>query len=413
MHSLSAGFVRSNPPPLYRSRSAISRRAPRPWRQPCHRNRLRILLRSSGDASSRNDTGTQTGSQSAARDVDSRGSSTNNHRTPLISRTLFGRVLVEALSLSIGAILLLFILLWRFSQFVAFRVVHLITWLSGLRQLGKLAFSRLTRVRSIAIPVPSFSHAVRRLFSGQRRIGKDSKPVPVVDVQHQQVPSVKDTPAATDSDTPTYSRGRSYSAPPKSKASTHGRRLILLRHAKTHWDRDGDTPDHERSLSAKGCDEARLIGNELVRIDWLPDLILCSDAARTVQTLQLLQVPQSLQAKTTWTDSLYYAVTADEMVAAIDEALSSFPPKSTLLVVAHNPGCEELVEFLAGERAEMGTGCAALLECKEGTKNGRKSRSQSHLAEETFSITSDNVQWSLVELIRPSSVYTNRPWRKD
>lgn len=415
MHSLSATFVPSYVPSLGRPHAAISRRTTRsPWRQPHYRNRLRVILRANGNASQPDGTGAQRDPQSVGRDADTQESSTNAYRAPRISKTLFGRVIVEILSLCMGAVLLLIILFWRFSQFVALQAVRLFTWLSGIRHLGKVAFSRLTRVRSIAIPSPSISHAVRRLLSRSRGNGAlDPDPIPIVDVQHQQVPSVKDSFVGANTTNSSNTHTRTYPSSPKTYASTHGRRLILLRHAKTHWDRDGDTPDHERSLSARGCDEARLVGDELVRIEWIPDLILCSDATRTMQTLQLLQVPQSPQVKTTWTDSLYYAVTADEMAQAVDEALDNFPPKTTLLVVAHNPGCEELVEFLTGERAEMGTACAALLESKV-PKNARGSRARSapH-ADELFSMTADNSQWSLVELIRPSTLFSTRPWRKN
>lgn len=416
MHSLTPTFVTSYVPSPGRPRPAISRRAPRsPWRPSRHRSRFRVNLCVDGGASPPDETGTQSDTQSVGRNADSPQSSTHTHRTHRISKTLFGRVFVEVLSLCMGAVLLLVILFCRFSQFIAFQVVRILAWLSGIRHLGKVAFSRLTHVRSIAIPTPSISHAVRRLLSRSRGNGApDSEPVPIVDVQHQQVPSVKESSVRADAGSSSDTYSRSYPSFRKAHAATHGRRLILLRHAKTHWDRDGDTPDHERSLSARGCDEARLVGDELVRIEWIPDLILCSDATRTMQTLQLLQVPQSSHVKTTWTDSLYYAVTADEMASAVDDALDNFPPKSTLLVVAHNPGCEELVEFLTGERAEMGTACAALLEFKGIANNRRKSQFKSdQRPDESFSITSDNAQWSLVELIRPSTLFSTRSWRKN
>lgn len=178
------------------------------------------------------------------------------------------------------------------------------------------------------------------------------------------------------------------------------RRLILLRHAKTLWERNMDIPDHDRVLSTKGKEEARLVGSELVSRAWLPDAVLCSDAVRTVQTLRLLNVPEKDgQADTMCMESLYYAVTGEEMAVAVDNALGEkgFVDCSTLMVVCHNPGCEELVEQLTGHRPEMKTGCAALLQYPE-----KGERREEGGRDEPFRLVQQQSQWDLVEVLRPS-----------
>lgn len=172
---------------------------------------------------------------------------------------------------------------------------------------------------------------------------------------------------ATDIDT-----GSSPSLPFPPTPTHTGRRVILVRHAKTEWTDAAaariDVDDHARGLSVVGRYEASAVGSELRRLGWIPDTILCSDSVRTVQTLDLLLGMDSTEiaAHATYTDTLYYAVSGEEMALAVDDALVvadvSLGDRTTLLIVCHNPGCEELVEQMTGHRPAMGTACAALLQ---------------------------------------------------
>ncbi|TIQ19396.1 MAG: histidine phosphatase family protein, partial [Mesorhizobium sp.] len=49
------------------------------------------------------------------------------------------------------------------------------------------------------------------------------------------------------------------------------KQLLLLRHAKSSWD-DPDLIDFDRPLSGRGLRAAPLVGRELVKRGWLPDL---------------------------------------------------------------------------------------------------------------------------------------------
>lgn len=394
-------------------RSLNPTRPLRPLRSSPRCHPLITLRADNTTQSSQNDPGESAQKRSVRPDINSTASQTFNNRnynkkdnfhSPQLSRTLFGRVFVEVLSLLLGALLLFIMLLWRLSQFIAIQIVRVLTRLSGIRHFSKWSASRLARIKTISVPVPSLSHAVRRLLIRTRRNSTTTSNFkPAVDVTHHSIPSEHNSSSNSDGHNPVHGASPDNFAKPRDRShAVHGRRLIVLRHAKTHWDRQGDTPDHERSLSPKGCEEARLIGDEIARAQWYPDFILCSDAARTMQTLQLLQLPQSPDVKTVWTNSLYYAVTADEMTVAVDEALSTFPPNATVLIVAHNPGCEELIELLTGDRAEMGTACAALLKCKDIPWNSTESKSEpAKIVNESFSLSSERFKWSLVDLIRP------------
>ena len=63
------------------------------------------------------------------------------------------------------------------------------------------------------------------------------------------------------------------------------RKLILLRHAHAESAAPGQ-PDRERPLSGEGLAEAEAAGRWLKAHGHVPDRILCSQANRTLQTLE-------------------------------------------------------------------------------------------------------------------------------
>ncbi|CAN8064584.1 unnamed protein product [Agarophyton chilense] len=336
-----------------------------------------------------------------------RRSNENENRLPHgASRTFFGRIFVEALSLCVGAFLLIAVLVWRFWQLITHNAWKALIWLSNVRQLGKWAVSRMTDMECVSNSVTSFSRAVRHLFDAtlagllsveNQRNQEKSKNMYVTNNNPTQ-PSER---FSADSDVDVENvRDVFYR---QDAAVDTGRRLILLRHAKTTWDGEADAPDHDRVLSAKGKEEARVVGSELSQKMWVPDVILCSDSVRTVQTLSLLEFSGSDRAATTCTESLYYAVTGEEMAVAVDDALGEkgLADNTTLMVVCHNPGCEELVERLTGHRPVMGTGCAALLEYV-----GNEEESVDQNIQECLRLSTRHGRWCLVEVIRPSAILT-------
>jgi phosphohistidine phosphatase len=118
------------------------------------------------------------------------------------------------------------------------------------------------------------------------------------------------------------------------------KRLVLVRHAKSSWS-DPDLSDHDRPLNARGRDAATAVGGYLGRSGLRPDLVLCSPATRTRQTLERLPFDDS---PVLFEDQLYgasaFALLA--RVRAVPDEVQS------LVVIAHNPGLEELAHLLAG-----------------------------------------------------------------
>lgn len=116
------------------------------------------------------------------------------------------------------------------------------------------------------------------------------------------------------------------------------KRLILMRHAKSDWSNLAAS-DHERTLNARGIKSAQAMGDWLRRESLQPDEILCSDAARTQETLKLLALPDT---PTVITRKLYLAQ-ADVMVRYLMQQTGN-----CILMVGHNPG----TAILAGQLLE-------------------------------------------------------------
>src|SRR5579872_6991342 len=82
------------------------------------------------------------------------------------------------------------------------------------------------------------------------------------------------------------------------------RRLYLLRHAKAVT-ADPALDDHDRALTVRGMHDASAMARYMRKNGFLPDLILCSSAARTRQTAEL--VLREIEVRTDYRDSLYLA----------------------------------------------------------------------------------------------------------
>jgi phosphohistidine phosphatase len=120
--------------------------------------------------------------------------------------------------------------------------------------------------------------------------------------------------------------------------------LILMRHAKSAWDK-ADLPDIERPLSPRGRKAAPLMGARLKKAGYRPDVVLCSTAVRARETLELLVPDLPKKAKVQHLKELYMAVPR-EMLNIIAKVPDS---AETVMVIGHNPGLGSLAGWLAGE----------------------------------------------------------------
>ena len=123
------------------------------------------------------------------------------------------------------------------------------------------------------------------------------------------------------------------------------RELILLRHAHA----DGPTTGQDdllRPLSAVGLSEAQAAGDWLREHALQPDRVLCSNAARTRQTLDALG---ELGCTDVREEAAIYEASPGTLIALADAHRDA----RRLLLIGHNPGLEDLL--LLATEGDMST----------------------------------------------------------
>ncbi len=132
-------------------------------------------------------------------------------------------------------------------------------------------------------------------------------------------------------------------------------RLLLLRHAKSVPGDPGE-PDIDRPLGPRGRRSAPLIGQHMATHKLVPDLVLCSPARRTRETLAGI-LPYLPGEMTIRIAGALYEPREGNYLDSIGKAGEG---AQTLLVIGHNPATQETASRLVGFgnpdlRAEVAT----------------------------------------------------------
>jgi phosphohistidine phosphatase len=130
--------------------------------------------------------------------------------------------------------------------------------------------------------------------------------------------------------------------------------LLVLRHAKSSWN-DSALGDHERPLNERGRRDGPRMGQLIRDYGLTPDVVISSDAARAQLTAQAVAEAARYAGEIRLDPRLYLASPADILVVIRTVREDA----STIMIVGHNPGLEELVEQLTGERQDMPTASLA------------------------------------------------------
>ena len=119
--------------------------------------------------------------------------------------------------------------------------------------------------------------------------------------------------------------------------------LILLRHAKSNWNNPA-LADIERPLATRGMNDAPLMGKAMAERGIDPELVLCSSARRTRDTLDLVLPELRVEPKVVDDAALYHArpETMLEMLRAIQ------PGTNRVMLVGHNPEIHAFALDLVG-----------------------------------------------------------------
>ncbi len=138
------------------------------------------------------------------------------------------------------------------------------------------------------------------------------------------------------------------------------RRLLLMRHAKSSWDRPG-LRDFDRPLSPRGEKAAVSMGQHILDDGLVPDLVFCSPAKRTRQTLNLTCAQFGTSPQIMFDDSLYGGT-----ISFLQDLLRSITDDNvrTAMIIGHNPETQGLALNLS---RDAGTDAMAALKSKYPT----------------------------------------------
>jgi phosphohistidine phosphatase len=127
-----------------------------------------------------------------------------------------------------------------------------------------------------------------------------------------------------------------------------------MRHATPAAKRTGMS-DHDRPLGARGNREARLAGDFILHEQLVPEIILSSTAARASATAQAVREACAGPVEPTLLPELYLA----DHELCLGQLLVLPDGVGTAMLVGHNPGLEDLIEALTGERRPLSTAALA------------------------------------------------------
>jgi len=118
--------------------------------------------------------------------------------------------------------------------------------------------------------------------------------------------------------------------------------LILMRHAKSDW--SSHTADIDRPLNDRGRRDAIRMGLYLNQKKLVPDRMVVSAAQRTRETADLLLNNQSVADKNIVIDKELYLASMQTLRDIIELYAAD---NQRLLILAHNPGMDDMVSYLA------------------------------------------------------------------
>ncbi len=165
--------------------------------------------------------------------------------------------------------------------------------------------------------------------------------------------------------------------------------LYLMRHAKSDWSEAGIS-DFDRPINRRGQKNARHIGQWLLEHNNIPQQIVSSAALRAKQTTELVvEELDSKPEKIFYDDKLYLASakTLLEYIQVYKAGLNS------LMLLAHNPGIEDLVAYLLTKSEPSGASTLSITTANVAVFN---------YDDNDFDIYNDKAE--LIEFIRPNDI---------
>ncbi len=128
--------------------------------------------------------------------------------------------------------------------------------------------------------------------------------------------------------------------------------LYIMRHAKSDWS-GPQISDFERPINKRGTRNAIRVGQWMNENNHIPQKIISSPALRAKETIELVteQISKFNLEDLTYEDELYLAG-----FTQLIEFINTFKDKvQSLMLVGHNPGIENLVNYLCDKSGDKET----------------------------------------------------------
>ncbi len=128
--------------------------------------------------------------------------------------------------------------------------------------------------------------------------------------------------------------------------------LYIMRHAKSDWS-GPQISDFERPINKRGTRNAIRIGGWMNENNHTPQKIISSPALRAKETIELVveQISKFNLEDLTYEDELYLAG-----FTQLIEFINTYKDKvQSLMLVGHNPGIENLVNYLCDRSGDKET----------------------------------------------------------
>jgi len=118
--------------------------------------------------------------------------------------------------------------------------------------------------------------------------------------------------------------------------------LTIIRHAKSSWN-DTSLSDRKRPLNKRGERDAPIMGKRISDHGIRPSLIVTSPATRAWKTAKIIAHELNYPKEFLQREDHLYLASRDEILDIIVAQDNGF---NNLMVVGHNPGLTDLVNFL-------------------------------------------------------------------
>lgn len=122
------------------------------------------------------------------------------------------------------------------------------------------------------------------------------------------------------------------------------KQLFLLRHAKSDW--SVPCSDYERPLSNRGQRQSRLMAEWMQGNQLVPACIASSNSVRTRETIMnVCSIIEFDVMDIYWEEELYHA----NHRVLLAECVKFMQQYDSVMLVSHNPGLDDLLEYLCPE----------------------------------------------------------------